>query len=191
MTKHLPHSHEAILDIRKIEDYCLSPSHLRGRHKARVFREALYLQQSDAAWLRDALLEAARSNEASEVAVDAWGTHWRIDATIRRQGKSAVARTIWIRANRRERAEFRHVLGAVMKEKTGAKNERPSLLDVVALLTDLPAQRLVRGQVGTIVEQLDDKTLLVEFSDDQGRAYAVAPCSRADLLVLHYVPEVA
>ena len=78
-----------------------------------------------------------------------------------------------------------------MKEKTGAKNERPSLLDVVALLTDLPAQRLVRGQVGTIVEQLDDKTLLVEFSDDQGRAYAVAPCSRADLLVLHYVPEVA
>jgi uncharacterized protein DUF4926 len=83
------------------------------------------------------------------------------------------------------------VLGAVMREKTGSKNERPSLLDVVALLTDLPAQRLARGQVGTIVEQLDDKTLLVEFSDEQGRAYAVAPCSRADLLILHYVPEVA
>jgi hypothetical protein len=40
----------------------------------------------------------------------------------------------------------------------------------VALLTDLPAQRLARGQVGTIVEQLDDKTSLVEFSDEQGRA---------------------
>jgi len=37
----------------------------------------------------------------------------------------------------------------------------------VALLTDLPAQRLARGQVGTIVEQLDDKTSLVEFSDEQ------------------------
>jgi Domain of unknown function (DUF4926) len=47
------------------------------------------------------------------------------------------------------------------------------------------------GQVGTIVEQLDDKTLLVEFGDEQGRAYAVAPCPRADLLVLHYVPEAA
>jgi hypothetical protein len=57
-----------------------------------------------------------------------------------------------------------------MKTKDGAKSERPSVLDVVALLTDLPAQRLARGQVGTIVEQLDDKTLLVEFSDDQGRA---------------------
>jgi hypothetical protein len=51
MTTRLPHSHEAILDIRKIEDYCPSPSHPRGRHKARVFREALDLQRSDAAWL--------------------------------------------------------------------------------------------------------------------------------------------
>ena len=78
-----------------------------------------------------------------------------------------------------------------MKTKKGAKNERPSVLDVVALLQDLPAQRLARGQVGTIVEQLGDEILLVEFSDDQGCAYAVAPCLRSDLLVLHYVPEAA
>jgi hypothetical protein len=71
------------------------------------------------------------------------------------------------------------------------KNIGPSLLDVVALLTDLPAQRLARGQVGTIVEELDDKTSLVEFSDDHGRAYAIAPCARTELLVLHYVPEAA
>ncbi len=77
-----------------------------------------------------------------------------------------------------------------MKAKK-AKNERPSVLDVVALLADVPAQRLVRGQVGTVVEQLDDITLLVEFSDDKGRGYAIAPCPLADLLVLHYVPEAA
>ena len=80
------------------------------------------------------------------------------------------------------------MLGAMMQTKKGSS---PSLLDVVALLTDRPAERLTRGQVGTVVEQLDDKTLLVEFSDDQGRAYAVAPCPPADLLVLHYVPEAA
>ena len=96
MTMRLPHSAEAILDIRKIEDYCLSPSHPRGRHKARVFREALDLQRNDAAWLRYVLLEAARSSEAFPVAADAWGTRWRFDATIGRQGKSAVIRTIWI-----------------------------------------------------------------------------------------------
>jgi hypothetical protein len=70
-------------------------------------------------------------------------------------------------------------------------SETPSVLDVVALLTDLPAARLARGQVGTVVEQLDDTTFLIEFSDDQGRAYAIAPCPRAELLVLHYVPEAA
>ncbi len=83
------------------------------------------------------------------------------------------------------------MLGAMMKAKKRARNEGPSLLDVVALLADIPAQQLARGQVGTIVEQLDDKTLLVEFSDDHGRAYAVAPCPRTELLVLHYVPEAA
>jgi hypothetical protein len=93
---HLPHADRAILDIRKIEDYCLSPSHPRGRHKARVFREALDLQQGDAGWLRDALLEAARSGEALPVGIDAWGSNWRLDVTIRRHGKRAVVRTVWI-----------------------------------------------------------------------------------------------
>ena len=46
-------------------------------------------------------------------------------------------------------------------------DETPILLAAVALLTDIPAQRLARGQVGTIVEQLDDRTSLVEFSDVQ------------------------
>ena len=96
MTTRLPHGDEAILDIRKLENYCLNPSHPRGRHKARVFREALDLQRSDAGWLRDALLEAARASEASPLEVDPWGTHWRLDATIRRQGRNAVVRMIWI-----------------------------------------------------------------------------------------------
>jgi len=96
MTIRLPQGDKAILDLRKIADYCLSPSHPRGRHKARVFREALGLERSDASWLRGALLEAARSGAALQLTEDAWGTYWRVDATIRRQGKSAVVRTIWI-----------------------------------------------------------------------------------------------
>jgi len=96
MTNLLPHGVEVILDIRKIEDYCLNPSHPRGRHKARVFRDSLDLQRSDASWLRDALLEAVRSGEAFEDGEDAWGRYWHVDAIIRRQGKSAVVRTIWI-----------------------------------------------------------------------------------------------
>jgi hypothetical protein len=83
MTKRLPHGDQAILDMRKIEDYCLNPSHPRGRHKARVFREALDLQRSDASWLRDALLDTARSAEAFQDGEDAWG---RIGASMQASG---------------------------------------------------------------------------------------------------------
>jgi hypothetical protein len=81
------------------------------------------------------------------------------------------------------------MLGAMMGATEDKKG--PSLLDVVALLSDLPAQGLARGQVGTIVEELDGRISLVEFSDEQGRAYAIVPCPRDELLTLHYVPEVA
>ena len=78
-----------------------------------------------------------------------------------------------------------------MRARKNEKQQSPSFPDVVALLTDLPTRNLGRGRVGTIVEKLDDKTMLVEFSDDQGRAYAIAPCKRSELLVLHYLPEPA
>jgi len=78
-----------------------------------------------------------------------------------------------------------------MNANNDSKYEIPSTLDVVALLNDVPAERLARGQVGTVVEQLDEQTVLVEFSDDKGRAYAIVPCGRAQLLVLHYEPQAA
>jgi len=71
------------------------------------------------------------------------------------------------------------------------QTDRPELLSVVALLADLPAEGLARGQVGTVVETLDDKTVLVEFSDDQGRAFAVVPCASSDLMALRYEPQTA
>jgi Domain of unknown function (DUF4926) len=71
------------------------------------------------------------------------------------------------------------------------KRTRPSLLDPVALLTGHAAHGLAPGQVGTVVEVLDPDNCLVEFSDDEGRAYALAPCPESQLLVLHYLPEAA
>jgi hypothetical protein len=68
---------------------------------------------------------------------------------------------------------------------------KPVLLDVVALLDDRPEHGLVRGQVGTIVEELDGTTVLVEFSDDEGQTWALAPIPRSCLLVLRYKPLAA
>lgn len=65
---------------------------------------------------------------------------------------------------------------------------KPQLLDVVALVEDVPNEKLVRGQVGTIVEVHDDEHFEVEFSDDDGRTYALLPLSASQLLVLHHAP---
>ena len=70
-------------------------------------------------------------------------------------------------------------------------SKKPSLHDVVALLADVPERNLSRGQVGTVIELLDSDTALVEFSDDDGRAYAITPVKWPQVLQLHYEPEAA
>ena len=62
------------------------------------------------------------------------------------------------------------------------------LLDVVALAHDRPGDGLVRGQVGTIVELLSAGVFEVEFSDDEGKTYAMLPLSGEELIVLHTAP---
>jgi hypothetical protein len=61
-------------------------------------------------------------------------------------------------------------------------------LDVVALLEDLPAHGLVRGQVGTVVELLAPGVFEVEFSDDEGRSYATLALKVDQLMLLHHSP---
>jgi hypothetical protein len=56
----LPNYERAIIDIRKIEDYCLNTEHPHGRHKARVFRTALGVGTSDSDWLRQTILDGLR-----------------------------------------------------------------------------------------------------------------------------------
>jgi hypothetical protein len=62
------------------------------------------------------------------------------------------------------------------------------LLAEVALLRDIPASGLVRGQVGTVVEILSGDAVEVEFSDDQGRTYSAAAVRANDLVRLHHSP---
>jgi len=60
------------------------------------------------------------------------------------------------------------------------------LLDVVALLEDLPEIGLYRGQVGTIVEEYEPEVFEVEFSDTTGRAYAIETLKAMQLMVLYH-----
>ncbi len=62
------------------------------------------------------------------------------------------------------------------------------LLDVVALTEDLPQHGLVRGQVGTIVEQYSPEAFEVEFVDNSGHTYALVTLKSRQILVLQYEP---
>ncbi len=55
------------------------------------------------------------------------------------------------------------------------------LLDVVEVLQDFPERKVAKGQVGTVVEELDSNTVLVEFADRNGVALAILPIPMASL----------
>jgi hypothetical protein len=65
------------------------------------------------------------------------------------------------------------------------------VLDVVALLGDLPDHGLVAGQVGTLVEKFEGEVFEVEFSDDEGQTYAMVALRADQLIHLHYEPVAA
>jgi len=63
------------------------------------------------------------------------------------------------------------------------------LLDVVALIVDLPEYNLWRGQVGTVVDLLAGGAAFeVEFSDRNGRTYESVGLRPEQILVLHFEP---
>lgn len=65
-------------------------------------------------------------------------------------------------------------------------NNSLKLLDIVALIENLPEYNLYRGQVGTIVEILAPNVYEVEFNDDEGQTYAMQALDADQLMVLHY-----
>jgi hypothetical protein len=62
------------------------------------------------------------------------------------------------------------------------------LLDVVALIQDLPELNLYRGNVGTIVEEYEPNIFEVEFSDTTGKAYAIETLHASQLMTLYHYP---
>ncbi len=149
----------AIVDIAKLRDYCLNFDHPRGRHKARVFAAALGLTAPNAQTLREALLAAACTYDATPSEQDAYGQRYVLDFTMSSSTGEAMSMTTTI-----------------------------PVLDVVALTEDLPKRGLYRGQVGTVVEELAPDVFEVEFSDNNGRAYATLALHAEQLMVLHYQP---
>ena len=92
----LPGAQQAVVDINKLRDYCLNPSHPRGRHKARVFVSALRIRQTDAEWLQEKLLAVALEQDAVPGEADKYGHRYIVDFECVHQEHRATVRSGWI-----------------------------------------------------------------------------------------------
>ena len=93
-----PRFSRLIIDAAKLQDYCLSESHPRGRHKARVFRSRLGLVATHAPVLREALDRAVRgrADEMRETVVDDHGRRYVLDFSMTTERGTAIIRPVWI-----------------------------------------------------------------------------------------------
>lgn len=92
----LPNGERAIVDIRKLRDYCLNRDNPRGSGKARVFARVLGIKVTDADMLRAKLLEVAASEDASVGELDIYGQRYTIDFGMETGVGSAEVRSGWI-----------------------------------------------------------------------------------------------
>ncbi len=92
----LPNGKRAIVDIRKLRQYCLNPDSPRGRRKARVFAAALGMTAVDAGKLRAQLLHFARTGEARLGELDRYGQRYTIDFEMETDVGRASVRSGWI-----------------------------------------------------------------------------------------------
>ncbi|KYC38418.1 hypothetical protein WA1_37210 [Scytonema hofmannii PCC 7110] len=89
-------SQRAVVDLKKLQDYCLSPKHSQGKHKAHVFESALNLTAEDSEELKNILLVAVQTYDATPTKQNEYGQSYIIDFTITKADKQAVVRSAWI-----------------------------------------------------------------------------------------------
>jgi hypothetical protein len=92
----IPKAENAVVDIRKLRDYCLNPEHDDGKHKARLFSSILGMMPDNAEELRQILLEVIQTHEAQLGRRDGFGQRYTLDFTIEWQNRSATLRSGWI-----------------------------------------------------------------------------------------------
>ena len=92
----LPNGVRAIIDRRKVTDYCLSLDHDDGSHKARLFQARVGLNQHNSTLLLDALRVAAVTGDAAIGKVDEYGRRYVIDFEFEGPRGTAVIRSAWI-----------------------------------------------------------------------------------------------
>lgn len=95
----LPNASRAIVELSKVRDYLLSPSHPIGRFKSAVFFALGYTQQ-DWEQLRVDLLAHATTGEALPGESSRYGQKYMVSGTLTGpNGRAAQFKTVWLLEN--------------------------------------------------------------------------------------------
>ncbi|MDQ3010800.1 MAG: hypothetical protein M3X11_08880 [Acidobacteriota bacterium] len=91
----IPNPQKAVVEIRKLRDYCLNPEHRIGKHKARLYKASLGLTIEDAEALRAVLREIVKTHEAELGDKDEHGQRYQIEFEMTWQDKHAKLLSAW------------------------------------------------------------------------------------------------
>lgn len=92
----LPNAERAVVDLRKLRNYCFNAEHPRGQHKARVFKSALGWTADQAEDVRRRLFEVALHEDAGFLAADDYGQRYALDFGVPNAGAVVTVRSLWI-----------------------------------------------------------------------------------------------
>ena len=91
----VPNAEHAVVDIRKLRDYCLNPLHDEGKHKARLFA-AIGITVNEAEELQTILLQVVKTSETRLGRRDSYGQRYIVDFPFNWRGKETMIRSGWI-----------------------------------------------------------------------------------------------
>jgi Domain of unknown function (DUF4926) len=180
------------IPIGKLLGYCLNPNHLKGKHKARVFKSTLGITADNLDRLVQLIQRAAVQGEVVQARTTDFGQEFKLDWAMDGHDEDYPAR-------------FRRASTCLWLHQIIMS---PKLLDTIALVVNLPhdrlslveqtdrlPERLPIGLVGTIVHIYEQDSApskyLVEFSDAEGREEAMANLDSQEFVVLQYELAVA
>jgi len=102
----LPNVGEAIIDFRKMKEYCLNPEHPRGKHKAKVFQRSLGVTSEDAQELINQIKNKIMEADCVKGDIDEYGQRFTVDVEIEIDKAKAIVRTGWILKQNETRPVF-------------------------------------------------------------------------------------
>jgi hypothetical protein len=92
----LPNNENAYIDIEKLKGYCLNFSHERGKHKARLFSSILGIKKENAQQLKNIILEAVKTNDATKADESIYGKRFIVEFMLKNNKGEAKVRSTWI-----------------------------------------------------------------------------------------------